>query len=94
MKRIAIIAILTVLCISGAQAQTFLDRLKKPTKDKAVVTITQDAAIDKLVNGNNATNATIGTRHPILQHLMRHPILQRLLQIPQHLMLHPPRSQI
>ena len=62
MKRIAIIAILTVLCISGAQAQTFLDRLKKPTKEKAVVTITQDAAIDKLVNGNNATNATIGTR--------------------------------
>ncbi|MCI6080744.1 MAG: SPOR domain-containing protein [Prevotella sp.] len=62
MKRIAIIAILTVLCISGAQAQTFLDRLKKPTKDKAVVTITQDAAIDKLVNGNNATNATIGIR--------------------------------
>ena len=62
MKRIAIIAILTVLCISGAQAQTFLDRLKKPTKDKVVVTITQDAAIDKLVNGDNATNATIGTR--------------------------------
>ena len=62
MKRIAIIAILTMLCISGAQAQTFLDRLKKPTKDKAVVTITQDAAIDKLVNGDNATNATIGTR--------------------------------
>ena len=62
MKRIAIIAILTVLCISGAQAQTFLDRLKKPTKDKAVVTITQDAASDKLVNGDNATNATIGTR--------------------------------
>ena len=62
MKRIAIIAILTVLCISGAQAQTFLDRLKQPTKDKAVVTITQDAAIDKLVNGNNATNATIETK--------------------------------
>ena len=62
MKRIAVIAILTVLCISGAQAQTFLDRLKKPTKDKAVVTITQDAAIDKLVNGNNATNATIETK--------------------------------
>ena len=62
MKRIAVIAILTVQCINGAQAQTFLDRLKKPTKDKAVVTITQDAAIDKLVNGDNATNATIGTR--------------------------------
>ena len=62
MKRIAIIAILTVQCISGAQAQTFLDRLKQPTKDKAVVTITQDAAIDKLVNGNNATNATIETK--------------------------------
>lgn len=62
MKRIAVIAILTVQCISGAQAQTFLDRLKQPTKDKAVVTITQDAAIDKLVNGNNATNATIETK--------------------------------
>ena len=62
MKRIAVIAILTVQCISGAQAQTFLDRLKKPTKDKAAVTITQDAAIDKLVNGNNATNATIETK--------------------------------
>ena len=62
MKRIAIIAILTVLCISGAQAQTFLDRLKKPTKDKAVVTITQDAAIDTLVNGDNATKANIGTK--------------------------------
>lgn len=62
MKRIAVIALLTVQCISGAQAQTFLDRLKQPTKDKAVVTITQDAAIDKLVNGNNATNATIGTK--------------------------------
>ena len=62
MKRIAVIALLTVQCISGAQAQTFLDRLKQPTKDKAVVTITQDAAIDKLVNGDNATNATIGTR--------------------------------
>ena len=62
MKRIAVIALLTVQCISGAQAQTFLDRLKQPTKDKAVVTITQDSAIDKLVNGNNATNATIGTR--------------------------------
>ena len=62
MKRIAVIALLTVQCISGAQAQTFLDRLKKPTKDKVVVTITQDAAIDKLVNGNNATNATIETK--------------------------------
>ena len=62
MKRIAVIALLTLQCISGAQAQTFLDRLKQPTKDKAVVTITQDAAIDKLVNGNNATNATIETK--------------------------------
>ena len=62
MKRIAVIVLLRVQCISGAQAQTFLDRLKKPTKDKAIVTITQDAAIDKLVNGNNATNATIETK--------------------------------
>ena len=62
MKRIAVIAILTAQCICGAQAQTFLDRLKKPTKDKAVVTVTQDAAIDKLVNGNNAANTTVTTK--------------------------------
>ena len=61
MKRIAVIAILTAQCICGAQAQTFLDRLKKPTKDKAVVTVTQDAAIDKLVNGDNAANTTVTT---------------------------------
>ena len=59
MKRIAVIAILTVLCISGAQAQTFLDRLKKPAKDKAVVTVTQDAAIDKLVNGDITAKTTV-----------------------------------
>ena len=62
MKRIAGIAILTAQCICGAQAQTFLDRLKKPTKDKAVVTVTQDAAIDKLVNGDNAANTTVTTK--------------------------------
>ena len=62
MKRIAVIAILTAQCICGAQAQTFLDRLKKPTKDKAVVTVTQDSAIDKLVNGDNAANTTVTTK--------------------------------
>ena len=62
MKRIAVIAILTAQCLCGAQAQTFLDRLKKPTKDKAVVTVTQDAAIDKLVNGDNAANTTVTTK--------------------------------
>ena len=62
MKRLAVIAILTAQCICGAQAQTFLDRLKKPTKDKAVVTVTQDAAIDKLVNGDNAANTTVTTK--------------------------------
>ena len=62
MKRIAVIAILTAQCICGAQAQTFLDRLKKPGKDKAVVTVTQDAAIDKLVNGDNAANTTVTTK--------------------------------
>ena len=62
MKRIAVIAILTVQCICGAQAQTFLDSLKKPTKDKAVVTVTQDAAIDKLVNGDNAANTAVTTK--------------------------------
>ena len=62
MKRIAVIAILTAQCICGAQAQTFLDRLKKPTTDKAVVTVTQDAAIDKLVNGDNAANTTVTTK--------------------------------
>ena len=62
MKRIAVIAILTTQCICVAHAQTFLDRLKKPGKDKAVVTVTQDAAIDKLVNGDNAANTTVTTR--------------------------------
>ena len=48
-----------MLCISGGQAQTFLDRLKKPAKDKAVVTVTQDAAIDKLVNGDITAKTTV-----------------------------------
>lgn len=56
MKRIAIIAVITIQCICTAQAQTFLDRLKKPTRDKAVVNVTQDAEIDKLVNGGKVTN--------------------------------------
>ena len=47
---------LTAQCICGAHAQTFLDRLKKPTKDKAVVTVTQDETIDKLVNGERTAN--------------------------------------
>ena len=47
MKKIAVIAMLMAQCICGAHAQTFLDRLKKPTKDKAVVTVTQDETIDK-----------------------------------------------
>ena len=59
MKRIAVIAILTAGCLCPIKAQTFLDRLKKPTKDKAVVTVTQDASIDKLVNGGNTTNGTV-----------------------------------
>ena len=59
MKRIAVIAILTTGCRGGAQAQTFLDRLKKPAKDKAVVTVTQDAAIDKLVNGDITAKTTV-----------------------------------
>ena len=59
MKRIAVIAILTTVCLGGVQAQTFLDRLKKPAKDKAVVTVTQDAAIDKLVNGDITAKTTV-----------------------------------
>ena len=56
MKKTAVIAILTVQSICVTQAQTFLDRLKKPTKDKAVVTVTQDETIDKLVNGERTAN--------------------------------------
>ena len=62
MKRIAVIAILTTGCLGGVQAQTFLDRLKKPAKDKAVVTVTQDAAIDKLVNGDITAKTTVGNK--------------------------------
>lgn len=56
MKRIAVTAVIIIQCLCAAQAQTFLDRLKKPTRDKAVVTVTQDAAIDKLVNSGNTAN--------------------------------------
>ena len=59
MKRIAVIAILTTGCRGGVQAQPLLDRLKKPAKDKAVVTVTQDAAIDKLVNGDITAKTTV-----------------------------------
>lgn len=47
---------LTALCIIDIHAQSFLDRLKKPTKDKAVVTVTQNETIDKLVNGESTAN--------------------------------------
>ena len=50
---------MTTGCLGGVQAQTFLDRLKKPAKDKAVVTVTQDAAIDKLVNGDITAKTTV-----------------------------------
>ena len=56
MKKIAVIAMLMAQCICGAHAQSFLDRLKKPSKDKAVVTVTQDETIDKLVNGERTAN--------------------------------------
>lgn len=56
MKRTAVTAVIILQCFCVAQAQTFLDRLKKPTRDKAVVTVTQDAAIDKLVNSGNIAN--------------------------------------
>ena len=50
MKKIAVLAIIALTGICHAEAQTFLDRLKKPGKGK--VTVTQDTTIDQLVNGN------------------------------------------
>ena len=50
MKKIAVLAIIALTGICHAEAQTFLDRLKKPGKGK--VTVTQDTTIDHLVNGN------------------------------------------
>lgn len=63
MKHIAAIVLLLILGISSAaNAQTFLDRLKKAGKNQGTVTVRQDAAIDELVNGKAQTTvpATIG----------------------------------
>ena len=62
MYKVVIILLLTA-CISGtASAQTFLDRLQKQMKNQGTVTVHQDAAIEKLVNGPYTAPATQKTR--------------------------------
>lgn len=58
MKKLAAIIVLTICANITAGAQTFLDRLQKSTKNQGIVTVTQNADIDKLVNGNGSRSYT------------------------------------
>ena len=69
MYKVVIILLLTA-CISGtASAQTFLDRLQKQMKNQGTVTVHQDAAIEKLVNGPYTAPATQKTRKQTMRRL-------------------------
>lgn len=59
MKRLVTIGLLCAGCILVASAQTtFTQRLQEEKKDEGKVTITQDKAIDELVNGPQTTVST------------------------------------
>lgn len=51
MYKVVIILLLAVCPALTAEAQTFLDRLRKPQKNQGTVTVNHDAAIEALVNG-------------------------------------------
>lgn len=51
-----------IMCATSASAQTFLSRLQKQGKGQGKVTVTQEAAIDELVNGPKT--ATTTSTHP------------------------------
>ena len=56
MKRIVTIGLLCAGCILAASAQTtFTQRLQEEKKGEGKVTVTQDKAIDELVNGSSTT---------------------------------------
>lgn len=58
MYKVVIIILLAVCTTATADAQSFLERLQKPVKNQGTVTVHQDAAIDKLVNGPYTAPAT------------------------------------
>ena len=64
MYKVVIIFLLTVWASGKADAQTFLDRLQKPVRNQGTVTVHQDAAIDKLVNGPYTAPATQNSQKP------------------------------
>ena len=51
MYKVVAFIILAISNIAAAEAQTFVERLQKSTKNQGTVTVTHDAAIDALVNG-------------------------------------------
>lgn len=58
MYKVVIILLLTACHAVTAGAQSFLERLQKPVRNQGTVTVHQDAAIDKLVNGPYTAPAT------------------------------------
>lgn len=60
MKQLAIIVTLCVGCCLAAGAQgTFTERLQKSNAGEGKVTVTQDKAIDELVNGPKVVQSTV-----------------------------------
>lgn len=51
MKQFVVLITLFICSISLASAQTFLERLKKPGRNQAKVTVHQNATLDELING-------------------------------------------
>lgn len=51
MRKFVATILLAFSFLTVAEAQTFLDRLQKQAKGQGKITVTQDAAIDELVNG-------------------------------------------
>lgn len=56
---------MAICCTTVANAQQFLERLQKQAKGQGKVTVTQEAAIDELVNGPKVAtsgNSTVATK--------------------------------
>lgn len=68
MKQFVAILLTAICCAMTANAQSFLDRLQKQTKNQGKVTVTQDAAIDELVNGSKTI-----VSHPATTPIQRQP---------------------
>lgn len=59
MKQFVATLLLAISCANVGNAQSFLDRLQKQGKNQGKVTVTQDAAIDELVNGPKEATYTL-----------------------------------